>query len=94
MRTARRQGQPLRRPKTGLTIGEYWQRWWREEITVAKARATQYSYRDTYAANIAPRIGHLKLRQLIDDPQLLIDRRWSTPSACCHRCSLRRLKKA
>jgi hypothetical protein len=35
--------------------------------------ATQYSYRDTYAAYIAPRIGHLRLRQLIDDPQLLID---------------------
>jgi hypothetical protein len=73
MRTARRQGQPLRRPTTRLTIGEYWEKWWLEEVTVAKTRATQYSYRGTYAANIGPRIGHLKLRQLIDDPQLLID---------------------
>jgi integrase len=73
MRTARRQGQPLRRPKTRMTIGEYWERWWTEEITVAKARATQYSYRDTYVSYIAPRIGDVKLRQIIDDPQLLVD---------------------
>jgi integrase len=73
MRTARRQGQPLRRPKTGLTIDDYWQRWWAQEVTVAKARATQYSYRGTYAAYIGPRIGNVKLRQVIDDPQLLVD---------------------
>jgi len=73
MRTARRSGQPLRRPKTRLTIEDYWQRWWGQEVTVAKARATQYSYRGIYASDIGPRIGNLKLRQLIDDPQLLVD---------------------
>jgi integrase len=73
MRTVRRQGQPLRRAKTRITLNEYWERWWREELIVAKARATQYSYRDTYASYIAPRIGELKLRHLVDEPQLLID---------------------
>jgi integrase len=72
MRTARRQGQPQRRPKTRLTIDDYWQRWWSEEVTVAKARATQYSYRGIYESDIGPRVGNLKLRQLIDDPQLLV----------------------
>ena len=47
-----------------MTINGYWEHWWVEELTPAKARATQYSYRDTYAAYIAPRI---------DDPHLLID---------------------
>src|ERR1700736_3002507 len=73
MRTARRTGQPRRRPKTQLTVGQYWQRWWSQEVVIAKARATQYSYRDTYAASVAPRLGDVKLRALIDDPQLLID---------------------
>ena len=73
MRTSRRQGQPLRRPKTRLTIDDYWQRWWAREVTVAKARATQYSYSGTYAAYIAPRLGDVKLRQVIEDPQLLVD---------------------
>jgi integrase len=72
MRTVRREGRPLRRPKTGLTIDDYWKRWWEEEVT-AKARGTQYSYRGTYAAYIGPRIGNVKLRQVIDDPQLLVD---------------------
>ena len=73
MRTARRKGQPVRRPKTRLTIDDYWQRWWADEVTSGKARGTQYSYRGTYAAYVGPRIGHLKLRQVIDDPQLLVD---------------------
>jgi integrase len=77
MRTARREGQPRRRPKTHLSVDEYWQQWWAQEVVVAKARATQYSYRDTYAAHIAPRLGHVKLRALIDDPQLLLDWRSS-----------------
>ena len=79
MRTARRQGRPLRRPKTRLTISDYWQRWWTEEVTVGKARATQYSYRGIYGSDIGPRIGNLKLRQLIDDPQLLVH--WRTTLA-------------
>ncbi len=73
MRTARREGQPLRRPATRLTIDDYWQRWWVQEVTVAKARATQYSYRGTYASYIAPHLGDVKLRQVIEDPQLLVD---------------------
>jgi integrase len=73
MRTVRREGRPLRRPKTGLSIADYWQQWWAQEVTVAKARATQYSYRANYASYIGPRIGNIKLRQLIDDPQLLVD---------------------
>ena len=54
MRTARRQGRPLRRPRTRLTIDDYWQRWWTEEVTVGKARGTQYGYRDIYACYIGP----------------------------------------
>ncbi len=73
MRTARRQGQPLRRPKTRMTIGEYWEQWWVEEVTAAKARGTQAGYRSIYAAYIGPRIGRLRLQQIIDDPQLLVD---------------------
>jgi integrase len=65
--------EPARLARTATTINDYWELWWAEEVTVAKARATQYSYRDTYAAHIAPRIGSRKLRELIDDPQLLID---------------------
>jgi len=73
MRTARRAGEPVRRPTTRLTVDGYWRRWWQEEVTVAKARATQYSYRDTYAASIGPRIGELKLREIVEDSQLLLD---------------------
>ncbi len=73
MRTARRDGQPVRRPKTRLTVDEYWEIWWAQEVTLAKARATQYSYKGTYVAYIGPRIGAIKLRQIIDDPQLLVD---------------------
>jgi hypothetical protein len=73
MRTTRRQGKPLRRPKTRMSVNDYWERWWSEEVTVAKARATQYSYRDTYLGYIAPTIGRAKLRELIDDPQRLMD---------------------
>jgi integrase len=73
MRTARRHGKPLRRPKPGVTIDDYWKRWWAEEVTVAKARATQYSYRANYASYIGPRIGNVELRELIDEPQLLVD---------------------
>jgi integrase len=79
MRTARRDGQPLRRPKTRLTIDDYWKIWWSQEVTVGKARGTQKSYKDKYAAHIGPRIGHVKLRHLIDDPQLLVD--WRTKLA-------------
>jgi hypothetical protein len=79
MRTARREGQPLRRPKTRLTIDDYWDLWWVQEVTVAKARATQASYRDTYRSLIGPRVGKVKLRQLIDDPQVLVD--WRTKLA-------------
>jgi integrase len=73
MRTARRQGKPLRRPKPGVTIDDYWEQWWAKEVTVAKARATQYSYRANYASYIGPRIGNIELREVIDDPQLLVD---------------------
>ena len=74
MRTARRRGQPQRRPKTRLTIYDYWQRWWSEEVTVGKARGTQYGYRDIYACYIGPQIGDVKLRDLVEDPQILV--RW------------------
>jgi hypothetical protein len=72
-----------------MTLNEYWERWWRDEVTVAKARATQYSYRDTYASYIAPRIGEERLRDLVDDPQRLIEWRSKlikdrSPSALDH----------
>jgi integrase len=73
MRVARREGKPVRLPKTQLTIDEYWELWWEQEVTVGKTRATQHSYRGTYACYIRPRIGRVKLRQLIDDPQLLVN---------------------
>lgn len=76
MRTARRAGTPLRRPTTRMSVDEYWRQWWKDEVTVAKARATQYSYRDTYASHIAPLLGSVRLRQLIDEPRLLSD--WRT----------------
>jgi hypothetical protein len=72
MRTARREGKPVRLPKTQLTIDEYWELWWEQEVTVGKTRATQHSYRGAYACYIRPRIGRVKLRQLVDDPQLLV----------------------
>jgi hypothetical protein len=73
MRTKRREGKPVRRPKTRLTVDELWQRFWAEEVTVAKARGTQTSYKDTYAAYVGPHIGHRKVRALVEDPQLLKD---------------------
>ena len=73
MRTARREGKPLRLPRTQLTIDDYWELWWASEVTVAKSRATQHSYKGVYVANIRPRIGRVKLRRLIDDPQLLVN---------------------
>ena len=72
MRTARREGKPLRLPRTQLTIDDYWELWWASEVTVAKSRATQHSYKGVYVSNIRPRIGRVKLRELIDDPQLLV----------------------
>jgi hypothetical protein len=72
MRTARRRGEPVRRPRTRLTIDEYWRRWWTEEVTVGKARGTQYGYRDIYACYIAPQLGDVKLRELVEHPQLLM----------------------
>src|SRR5690242_16174318 len=57
MRSDRRKGQPVRRPASRMTVDDYWQHWWTHEVTVAKARATQYSYRDIYTADIAPRLG-------------------------------------
>jgi hypothetical protein len=72
MRTARREGKPLRLPRTQLTIDDYWELWWANEVTVAKSRATQHSYKGVYVSNIRPRIGRVKLRELIDDPQLLV----------------------
>jgi len=79
MRTARRDGQPVRRPKTRLTVDEYWEIWWTQEVAPGKARATQYSYKGTYDSLIRPRIGKTKLRQLIDEPQVLVD--WRTKLA-------------
>ncbi|HEV2922419.1 MAG TPA: hypothetical protein VGW98_00140 [Solirubrobacteraceae bacterium] len=79
MRTARRRGEPVRRPKTRLTIDEYWRRWWTEEVTVGKARGTQYGYRDIYACYIAPQLGDVKLRELVEQPQLLV--RWRSKLA-------------
>jgi integrase len=76
MRTARRRGQPQRRPKTRLRVDDYWQRWWIEEVTVGKARGTQYGYRDIYACYIGPQIGDVRLRDLVEDPQVLV--RWRT----------------
>jgi integrase len=73
MRVARREGKPVRPPKTQLTIDQYWELWWEQEVTVGKTRATQHSYRGAYACYIRPRIGRVKLRQLIDDPQLLVN---------------------
>jgi integrase len=73
MRVARREGRPVRLPKTQLTIDQYWELWWEQEVTVAKTRATQHSYRGAYACYIRPRIGRVKLRELIDDPQLLVN---------------------
>src|ERR1700733_8703415 len=74
MRTARRNGKPVRQPKTRMTIDDLWDRFWEEEVVVAKSRGTQYGYRDTYRAYIGPHIGGLKLRALIEDPQPL--KRW------------------
>jgi len=71
MRTARRKGNPLRPPRTQLTVDEYWELWWASEVTVAKSHATQRSYKGVYASNIRPRIGRIKLRELINDPQIL-----------------------
>ncbi len=73
MRVARREGKPVRLPKTQLTIDQYWELWWGQEVTVGKTRATQHSYRGAYACYIRPRIGRVKLRQLIDDPQVLVN---------------------
>jgi integrase len=73
MRTARREGKPVRLPKTQLTIDQYWELWWEQEVTVGKTRATQHSYRGAYACYIRPRIGRVSLRELIDDPQLLVN---------------------
>ena len=68
-----KQGQARGRGRTIMTVDEYWERWWTQEVTVAKARATQYSYRDRYAAYVAPRIGHLQLQQIVDDRLLLVE---------------------
>jgi hypothetical protein len=46
-RTSRRPRDPLR-ANTTMTIDAYWERWWTQEVTVARAHATQRSYRDTY----------------------------------------------
>ena len=74
MRTARRDGKPERRPKTRMTVDEYfWEKWWPEEVTLAKSRGTQQSYRNNHLIYIAPRVGRLRLTELIDEPQLLID---------------------
>jgi hypothetical protein len=74
MRTDRRRGEPLRPPKTRMTVENYWRRWWQQEVVVAKARATQYGYRAVYNAYIGPGLAQAKLRELVEDPQLLT--RW------------------
>jgi len=79
MRTARRRGQALRPPRVNLTIDQYWQRWWAQEVVVAKARGTQYGYRAVYCAYVGPRIGDVKLRELIEDPEMLV--RWRSALA-------------
>jgi integrase len=61
-------------PKARLTIDDYWRRWWEQEVVVAKARGTQFGYRAIYSAYVEPRIGQVKLRELIEDPQILV--RW------------------
>jgi hypothetical protein len=65
MRTARREGKPERRPKTRLTVDDYfWEKWWPEEVTLAKSRGTQQSYRSNHLSYIAPRVGRLRLTEL------------------------------
>ena len=74
MRTDRRRGEPLRPPRTRMSVDDYWRRWWQQEAVIAKARGTQYGYRAVYNAYIAPGIGQVRLRELVEDPQLLT--RW------------------
>ena len=76
MRTARRRGRPVRPPKAQVSVAQYWRRWWAQEVVVAKARGTQFGYRAIYSAYIAPALGQIKLRELIEDPQILV--RWRT----------------
>jgi integrase len=73
MRTARRKGEPVRRPKTRVTVEWYWEVWWAQEVTVAKARATQRSYKAAYVCYIGPWLSRVKLVELIDDPQILVN---------------------
>ena len=57
-----------------LTLNQYWRRWWANEVVVGKARGTQFGYRAVYSAYVAPHIGEVKLRELIEDPKVLV--RW------------------
>lgn len=72
MRTARREGRHVRPARTRLTVERYWKTWWATEVAVGKTRATQYSYRGTYAAYIEPPLGSVTLSRLVEDPQLLV----------------------
>jgi len=62
-------------PPTDLgTVAEYWERFFSNEVAIAKARATQHGYRAIFDSYIRQELGHEQLHDLISDRRMLV--RW------------------